>query len=91
LKNMPEKDDTWHGAMVCPQHAVVIFWEGSANVAVHALHKSNHQNGSLVVSRGKSTSLKGNPKFLRRLSLSFFRWSTYSLWCTVFKFGTFPG
>jgi hypothetical protein len=25
LKNMPEKDDTWHGAMVLPQQSVVIF------------------------------------------------------------------
>jgi hypothetical protein len=25
LKNMPEKYDTWHGAMVSPQQSVVIF------------------------------------------------------------------
>jgi hypothetical protein len=42
LKNMPEKDDTWHGAMVWPQQSVEIFWEGSANVVVHALRKPNH-------------------------------------------------
>jgi hypothetical protein len=42
LKNMSEKDDTWHGAMVRPQQSVVIFGEGSANVVVHTLRKPNH-------------------------------------------------
>ena len=36
--------------------------------------------------------LEGNPNFLHRLSLSFFFLrSTYTLECTMFKFGTFPG
>jgi hypothetical protein len=42
LKNMPEKDDTWHGAMVWPQQSMVILWEGLANVVVHAIRKPNH-------------------------------------------------
>ena len=61
------------------------------NVVMHAFHKTNHHQGSFMVSRGKSPRLKGDPNFLCPLSMSFFlRW-TYNLQITVFKFGTFPG
>ena len=60
-------------------------------VVMHALHKSNHHRGSSMLSKGKSSRLKGNPNFLRSLLWSFFlRW-TYTLQITMFKFGIFPG
>ena len=59
--------------MVWPQQSMVIFWEGSANCRYTRCSQTEpSQKEVLVVSRGKSPSLKGNPKFLRRLSLSFF-------------------
>jgi hypothetical protein len=64
LKNMPEKHDTWHGATIWPQHAVVIFLEGSANVVIHALHKSNHHKGS-------SWCQEGNHQVRRWIQISF--------------------
>ena len=42
-----------------------------AYVVMHALHKSNHHQGSFMVSRGKSLRLKGDPTFLCPLSTSF--------------------
>ena len=72
MKQMLEKHDAWHGAMVWPHHALVKIWEGLAYVVMHALHKSNHHRGSSMLSRGKSPRLKGNPNFRPSLSFSFF-------------------
>ena len=44
-----------------------------------------------MLSKGKSSRLKGNPNFLRSLPWSFFLRRTYTLQITVFKFGIFPG
>ena len=91
MKQMLEKHDAWHGAMVWPHHALVKIWEGLAYVVMHALHKSNHHRGSSMLSRGKSPRLKGNPNFHPSLSFIFFQRSTYPLQCKVFKFDIFPG
>ena len=58
--------------MVWPHHALVNIWEGLAYVVMHALHKSNHHRGSSMLSKGKSSRLKGNPNFLCSLPWSFF-------------------
>ena len=57
--------------MVWPHHALVKIWECYPYVVMHAFHKSNHQQGSSMVSRGKSPRLKGDPNFLCPLSISF--------------------
>ena len=88
---MFKKHDAWHGAMVWPHHALVKVWEGLAYVVMHALHKLNHRRGSSVLSRGKSSKLKGNPNFLCSLPWSFFLRRTYTLQITLFKFGIFSG
>ena len=46
--------------------ALVKSWEGLIYVVMHALHKSNHHQGSSMLSRGKSPRLKGNPNFRPR-------------------------
>jgi len=85
-KKMLKKHNAWHGAMVWPHHAVVKIWEGLAYVVMHALHKSNHHQGSSMLSRGKSPRLKGNPNFHPSFSFSFFfQQSTYRLKCNVFN------
>src|SRR4051812_21977362 len=58
---------------------------------MHTLHKSNHHQGSSMLSKGKSSMLKGNPNFLRSLPWRFFLRRTYTLQITVSKFGIFPG
>ena len=90
MKDMLEKHEAWHGAIVWPHLALVkIIWSGLCRM--HALHKMNHHRGSFMVSRGKSPRLKGNPNFLHPLPMSFFLWWTYTLQITMLKFGTFPG
>jgi hypothetical protein len=69
---MHEKHVTWHGARVWPQHVVDNVREGLANVVIDTLRKSKHHRGSgFMVSKEKSPTVKGNPHFLCRLSLSF--------------------
>ena len=58
MKYIFEKHDAWHGACVWPHHALVKIWEGLAYVVMHTLHKSNHHQGSFMVSRGKLPRLK---------------------------------
>ena len=72
MKSMLEKHDAWHGAMVRPHHALVKIGECFPYVEMRAFHKSNHHQGSFMVSRGKSPRLKGDPNFLCPLSMSFF-------------------
>ena len=91
MKYMLGKHDAWRGAMVWPHRALVKFWECFPYVVMQAFHKSNHHQGSSMVSRGKSPRLKGGPNFLCPLSMSFFLWWTYTLQITTFKFDTFPG
>ena len=73
MKYVLEKHDGWHGAMVWPHRALVKSSEGLIYVGMHALHKSNHHRGSLMLSRGKSPRLKGNPYFRPSLSFNFFQ------------------
>ena len=56
---MVGKHDAWRGAMVWPHHALVKIGECFPYVVMHAFHKSNHHQGSFMVSRGKSPRLKG--------------------------------
>ena len=72
MKDVLEKHDGWHGAMVWPHRALVKSWEGLIYVFMHAFDKSNHHRGSSMLSRGKSPRLKGNPNFRPSLSFSFF-------------------
>ena len=72
MKYMLGKHDAWRGAMVWPHRALVKIWECFPYVIMHAFHKSNHNQGSFMVSRGKSPRLKGDPNFLCPLSMSFF-------------------
>src|SRR4051812_28989617 len=58
---------------------------------MHALHKANHHRGSSMLSKGKSSRLKGNPNFLCSLPWSFLLLQTYTLQSTVFKFDIFLG
>ena len=59
MKCMLGKHDAWRGAMVWPYRALIKIWEGLAYVVMHALHKSNHHRGSSMLSKGKSSRLKG--------------------------------
>ena len=72
MKYMLGKHDAWRDAMVWPHVALIKIWEGLAYVIMHAFHKLNHHQGSSMVSRGKLPGLKGNPNFLRSLTMSFF-------------------
>ena len=86
-----EKHEAWRGAMVWPHRALVKIWECFPYVIIHAFHKLNHHRGSSMLSKGKSSRLKGNPNFLRSLPWSFFLGRTYTLQITMFKFGIFSG
>ena len=51
---------------------------------MHTLHKLNHHRGSCMLSKGKSSRLKGNPNFLHSLPWSFFydEHTTYKSLCS---------
>ena len=59
MKYMLGKHDTWRGAMVWPHRALVKIWECLLYVIMHAFHKSNHHQGSFMVSRGNHQDWRG--------------------------------
>ena len=90
MKYMLEKHDAWHGAMVCPHHALVKIWEGLVMLSctpfinrtiaweVPCFREGNHQDW-----RGIQILFVFCPGIVLR--------RTYTLQITAFKFVTFLG
>ena len=58
MKHVVGKDDALCGAMVWPHHALVKIGECFPYVVMRAFHKSNHHQGSFMISR-EITNIEG--------------------------------